>query len=91
MEIYILTHKLIFLLGEPKTNSGPDRNKPCHFPFEYLGKEYHSCTEVDSPGRPWCSTKGQYSNKTYGYCDCHFGMFKWFNLCNKTASSCVLS
>lgn len=33
---------------------------PCVFPFTYNNKQYTECTEVDSPGKPWCSTKSQY-------------------------------
>ena len=67
------THQTHFALGEGITSSGPDRGKMCHFPFEYQGLKYHTCTEEDSPGFPWCATAAQYSNTTYGYCNCISG------------------
>ena len=54
-----------------ETRWGPRIDIPCHFPFEYSGREYQSCIEVDSPGLPWCSTTGKFSNDTWGYCDCY--------------------
>ena len=27
----------------------------CTFPFNYNGVRYLLCTEIDSPGKPWCS------------------------------------
>ena len=41
------------------TESGPDPNKPCIFPFEFGGTTYNECTfEGNQPGdtQPWCST-----------------------------------
>ena len=63
-------HETHFGLGEGKTTSGPDSGKPCHFPFEYHGLKYHTCTEEDSSGHPWCATAAQFSNTTYGFCNC---------------------
>lgn len=37
----------------------------CQLPFEYKGITYTDCTEVESPGRPWCLTDGK---KKWGYC-----------------------
>ena len=64
------THRTYFALGEGKTTSGPDTGKHCQFPFTYHGGRYKGCTEEDSFGDPWCATGVQYSNNTYGYCNC---------------------
>ena len=48
--------------NEPVTTSivtvgpGGEIDVPCVFPFVYKGVEYSGCTEVDSPGTPWCAT-----------------------------------
>ena len=42
------------------TDSGPNPNEPCVFPFTYSdGKTHHSCTfDYGNPTDPaWCSTK----------------------------------
>ena len=66
-------HKTHFGLGKGKTTSRHDRDKACHFPFEYQGRKYNTCTEKDSPDHPWCAITAKYTNTTYGYCDCPFG------------------
>ena len=63
-------------------NKGPQKNKPCIFPFKIGKTSYLECTnEKDPEGRFWCSTKvdkrGQHvgAQKQWGYCDesCSFG------------------
>lgn len=35
----------------------------CVFPFQYKGVWYDTCTDVDRPGKYWCSLERVYSNK----------------------------
>ena len=64
-------------------NEGPQKNKPCVFPFRIGETEYLECTnEKDPEGLFWCSTKvyksGQHvgGKNQWGYCDqsCSFGI-----------------
>ena len=32
------------------------RNESCDFPFEFKGKKYSTCINVDNGGQPWCFT-----------------------------------
>ncbi len=46
---------------EARTIYGKDEDKSCHFPFEYDGVKYTSCSRVPIPsfnpfGYPWCPT-----------------------------------
>uniref|UniRef100_A0A8C6Y8R9 Uncharacterized protein n=1 Tax=Naja naja TaxID=35670 RepID=A0A8C6Y8R9_NAJNA len=50
----------------------------CVFPFIYHGKSYDSCTEVDSPNRPWCATTANYDKSP-----------KWKYCSTKATPSCV--
>ena len=79
VHVFSFSNKTNCGLGEGKTISGPDSGKICHFPFEYQGLNYSTCTEKDSPGQPWCGTTSQYfeSNTTYGYCNCPFAGVTW--------------
>lgn len=45
--------------------------KGCVFPFYYNGYTYHTCTEHDSVGWPWCSTSadGSTGNGNFAYCN----------------------
>jgi len=47
----------------------------CNFPFEYKGKTYNSCTDIDDAGRFWCRTSFFKSEsgtqKNWGYCEAH--------------------
>ena len=52
-----------------------DDGSPCKFPFIYNNKEFTSCTNVESEGRPWCATavkdNGELEREdSYGYCNC---------------------
>ena len=64
-----------FLLQFPNP---PEANKSCVFPFTYLGSNYTTCTEQESPsGEAWCATKvddnGDYIGK-WGYCGAACGV-----------------
>ena len=70
-------------------NEGPQKNKPCVFPFTIGETVYKECTnEKDLQGLYWCSTKVDKSGKhvggknQWGYCDqsCPFGSINF----NKT-------
>lgn len=45
-------------------DDGAGAGKPCQFPFKYNHMTYHSCTEDDSPGKPWCDV----ADGEWGYC-----------------------
>lgn len=49
---------------------GNAEGEPCHFPFEFQGKEYNSCTsEGRGDGRLWCATTDSYDDdKKWGFC-----------------------
>ena len=47
---------------------GPQRNKPCAFPFIFEDRIIKSCiTSPDRP-RPWCSISTIYESDKWGYC-----------------------
>lgn len=50
------------------TCHGTGDKKPCLFPFEYKGKEYNTCTDAGSKGKPWCHVDKRGHN--WGYCEC---------------------
>uniref|UniRef100_A0A3B3HXM3 Matrix metallopeptidase 9 n=1 Tax=Oryzias latipes TaxID=8090 RepID=A0A3B3HXM3_ORYLA len=52
------------------TIGGNAEGEPCHFPFEFLGKEYDSCTsEGRGDGKLWCGTTASYDDdKKWGFC-----------------------
>ena len=50
-----------------KTIDGPDRNKPCIFPFKFRNNTYKTCTwDGDSMVGAWCSTKSGDSGQRLG-------------------------
>lgn len=53
-----------------KTRFGNAEGASCHFPFQFEGKTYSSCTTVGrKDGLPWCSTTADYDqDKKYGFC-----------------------
>ena len=60
-----------FLKCEGGVISGPNRGKPCKFPFTYNGNQYKSCILDESTSFPWCATESNYSDADWGYCNCH--------------------
>lgn len=53
-----------------KTRFGNAEGASCHFPFQFEGKTYSSCTTVGrKDGLPWCSITADYDqDKKYGFC-----------------------
>ena len=40
----------------PLTKQPPSPNKPCVFPFNWMGKQYYKCT-IDDHDKLWCGTQ----------------------------------
>ena len=75
-KIFTLTILLVLqnIHGMPQSEcktidgDGPQRNKPCMFPFYFEGRLVYSCiTSPDRP-RPWCSISDIYQSDKWGYC-----------------------
>ena len=69
LKSYILITEFDYLI-DCKTTGGPYPNKRCVFPFNYNGKVYRGCTDVDNQGTFWCSTK---VDKDGNHVDGHWG------------------
>ncbi|KAJ8017198.1 hypothetical protein DPEC_G00015320 [Dallia pectoralis] len=57
---------------------GNSEGEPCQFPFEFLGKQFDSCTaEGRDDGKLWCATTGSYdADKKWGFCsDSGYSLF----------------
>ena len=54
------------------SNTNPDPNKACVFPFTYRGNEYTQCTSLNNGGVFWCATEvssgGAYITDKWGVC-----------------------
>ena len=49
----------------------PEPDKPCVFPFKYLGKEYNECTTEGWGNVYWCGTTSTAQAYTgWGLCKC---------------------
>ena len=73
------------ILSTCHTTGGPQKKKPCVFPFKYKGKTYDSCNEqVSVPGQAlsalplvkgWCATEvdddDNFIKDKWGYCEYH--------------------
>ena len=58
-------------IGACNTESGPDPNKPCKFPFTYKGVSHRKCT-LQNDTNYWCATETSNTNdlpSKRGYCD----------------------
>ncbi|MBN3306250.1 MMP2 collagenase, partial [Amia calva] len=53
-----------------KTSYGNAEGAMCHFPFNFLGETYTTCTtEGRSDGLPWCATTSDYDrDQKFGFC-----------------------
>ncbi|KAI7797823.1 matrix metalloproteinase-9 [Triplophysa rosa] len=53
-----------------QTRYGNAEGAMCHFPFEFEGKSYSTCTtDGRTDGLPWCATTPNYAkDKKYGFC-----------------------
>ena len=66
---------------ECKTESGPELDMPCIFPFNFQGDTYSECTSVEHV-QPWCATEvyssGNYVEGKWGNCNsyCSAGIHK---------------
>ena len=49
-----------------KTESGPEMDKMCIFPFNYKGRTYTDCTTKDAHGTYWCATEVNSNGDYYG-------------------------
>ena len=49
-------------------NTGPEPDKPCVFPFQYMGKEYNECTTDGYGSTYWCGTTFTVTNVGWGVC-----------------------
>uniref|UniRef100_A0A3P8UH76 Matrix metalloproteinase-9 n=1 Tax=Cynoglossus semilaevis TaxID=244447 RepID=A0A3P8UH76_CYNSE len=49
---------------------GNSEGEPCHFPFEFEGNQYDSCTTVGrKDGKLWCATTDSYdADQKWGFC-----------------------
>ena len=50
------------------TIDGPQRNKPCMFPFIFQDRIVKSCITGHKRTKPWCSTTTIYESGNWGYC-----------------------
>ena len=73
-KIFLLTLLLVLKNshGMPQrecmTIDGPQRNKPCMFPFIFRDRIVKSCITGHKRPRPWCSTTTIYESGNWGYC-----------------------
>ena len=47
---------------------GPQRNKPCKFPYFFDGRLVYSCITSQDRPKPWCSISEVYQSDKWGYC-----------------------
>ena len=65
-ETIIEKQKSILIIGSCLTDGDLGSAKPCHFPFEFEGKIYYSCTKNGNT-RNWCATETPFTWR-WGYC-----------------------
>ncbi|XP_069892583.1 coagulation factor XII isoform X1 [Dipodomys merriami] len=56
--------------GSPTAGAITVSGVPCHFPFQYHRRLYHTCTHKGRPGhRPWCATTPNFDqDQQWEYC-----------------------
>ena len=70
MTLLVLESTHVFSQNECRTidGAGPQRNKPCMFPFIFEDRVVRSCITGPNRQRPWCSTSTIYESGKWGYC-----------------------
>ena len=68
-----MIHKIfrpIFIACKTKDiKQAPKKKENCVFPFQYNGKSYTNCTNIDFGVVFWCSTEFNATDDTWGVCE----------------------
>ncbi len=78
--VYLFLSCTLFSVCTVGGGHGNRDGSKCVFPFVHKGTTYDKCTDVESPGKPWCyTTLSRTFSGPYGYCSgyCLGGMFMY--------------